>query len=74
MSSIKDAQETDTKAIVLEAASGTGKSTEARAQSARLRREGLLAFYCEARRVATDGLLRALSEDDCELLKMANDV
>jgi hypothetical protein len=51
-------------AIVLEAGSGTGKSTEARSQAERLRAEGTAAFYSEARRVASNGLAAALHGDD----------
>src|SRR5262245_41110382 len=46
--------------LVLEAASGTGKTTEVESQAERLRVDGISAFVCTAKRVASSGLAAAL--------------
>jgi hypothetical protein len=54
------------EAIVIEAGSGTGKSTETRTRAEYIRKEGGFAFYCEAKRAAANGLLAALDGDDAK--------
>jgi len=48
--------------LVLEAASGTGKTTEVEGQAERLRTVGVTAFFCTAKRIASSGLAAALDQ------------